>query len=105
MKKYKIKITENALIDMGEIYNYIALDLLVPEIAIKQYSRITDKIMSLVTLPERFEIIQMEGLNQLRRMKIDNYFVFYLIQDDDVIVTNVLYSTIEFNQYFDVSKT
>ena len=32
MKQYKVEITKEALQDMEDIYNYIAIDLLAPEI-------------------------------------------------------------------------
>ncbi|SHH71657.1 hypothetical protein [Desulfosporosinus lacus] len=38
MKHYKIQITDKALSDMEEIYNYIAEQLLAPEVAMGQYS-------------------------------------------------------------------
>lgn len=41
MKQYTVQITENALADMEEIYNYIAIQLKAPENAMGQYNRIT----------------------------------------------------------------
>jgi len=40
MKQYKVQITDKALADMGEIYNYIAIQLQAPENAMGQYNRI-----------------------------------------------------------------
>ena len=40
MKQYKVQITDKALADMEEIYNYIAIQLQAPENAIGQYNRI-----------------------------------------------------------------
>ena len=42
MKLYKIQITDAALSDMEEIYNYIAGRLQAPETAMGQYNRIAD---------------------------------------------------------------
>ncbi len=58
MKRYKVQITEKALIDMEEIYNYIADDLLEPEYAMNQYNRVADSIESLALFPERIKIMQ-----------------------------------------------
>lgn len=33
-----------------------------------------------------------EGLKKLRQMSVDNYRVFYIIGQDKVLVTNVLYT-------------
>lgn len=94
MKRYRVQITEKALIDMEEIYNYIADDLLEPEYAMNQYNRIADSIESLALFPERIKIMQSdkEAAMELRRLLVDNYSVFYVIQNDNVIVTRVLYS-------------
>ena len=47
MKQYKVEITKEALQDMEDIYNYIAIDLLAPENAMGQYNRIADEILTL----------------------------------------------------------
>ncbi len=94
MQHYKVQITEKALIDMEEIYNYIADDLLEPEYAMNQYNRIADSIESLALFPERIKIMQSskEAAMGLRRLLVDNYSVFYVIQNNNVIITRVLYS-------------
>lgn len=94
MKQYKVEITREALRDMEDIYNYIAIDLLAPENAIGQYNRIADEILTLDTFPERFRIMESEPEKsmELRRMLVDNYSVFYTIREDKVIVTDVLYT-------------
>ncbi len=53
MKQYTVKITDRALADMEEIYNYIATQLQAPENAMGQYNRIAEAIESLNTFPER----------------------------------------------------
>ena len=47
MKTYNVKVTDAALADMEEIYNYIAFTLLSPANAIAQYDRIAEAILSL----------------------------------------------------------
>ena len=56
MKQYKVEITKEALQDMEDIYNYIAIDLPAPDNAMGQYNRIADEILTLVTFQERFRI-------------------------------------------------
>ena len=94
MKQYKVEITREALQDMEDIYNYIAIDLLAPENAMGQYNRIADEILTLDTFPERFRVMESEPEKsmELRRMLVDNYSVFYTIREDMVIVTDVLYT-------------
>ena len=94
MEQYKVEITKEALQDMEDIYNYIALELLSPENAMGQYNRIADEILTLDTFPQRYRIMDSEPEKQmeLRRMLVDNYSVFYTIRADKVIVTDVLYT-------------
>ncbi|WP_345786551.1 type II toxin-antitoxin system RelE/ParE family toxin [Syntrophobotulus glycolicus] len=60
MKQYKVQITDSALTDMEEIYNYIAEQLQAPETAIGQYNRIADAIEALDTFPERVKLMESE---------------------------------------------
>ena len=94
MEQYKVEITKEALQDMEDIYNYIALELLSPEKAMGQYNRIADEILTLDIFPQRYRITDSEPEKQmeLRRMLVDNYSVFYTIRTDKVIVTDVLYT-------------
>ncbi len=94
MKQYTVEITGQALTDMEQLYNHIAITLLSPENAMGQYNRIADEILKLDTFPERFNIIEtdQEHRNGIRRMLVDNYSVFYVIKEERVIVTDVLYS-------------
>ncbi len=39
MEQYKVEITKEALQDMEDMYNYIALELLSPENAMGQYNQ------------------------------------------------------------------
>lgn len=94
MKQYKVEITKEALQDMEDIYNYIANELLSPENAMGQYNRIAGEILRLDMFPEKFKVLESERekKRELRRLVVDNYSVFYVINEDRVIVTNVLYS-------------
>lgn len=94
MKQYTVQITDKALVDMEEIYTYIAEQLLAPESAIGQYNRIAEAIQNLNVFPERVRIMESEPEHAmgLRRLSIDNFSVFYVIEDNRVVVTRVLYS-------------
>ena len=94
MEKFTVKITESALADMDEIYNYIATTLCAPATAAKKYNRIADEILTLSEWPYRYGIPSIRICEELKlhRMLVDNFSVFYLIRDPDVIVTDVLYS-------------
>ncbi|MDD5986520.1 MAG: type II toxin-antitoxin system RelE/ParE family toxin [Eubacteriales bacterium] len=93
MTHYKIHITDEALNDMESIYEYIAEELLAPDTAMGQYDRIADAIETLDQMPERIKLMESEPerTRGLRRLNVDNYAVFFIIAEDVVIVTNVLY--------------
>ena len=97
MKQYTVEITDEALADMEQIYNHIAYVLRAPENAMGQYNRIADEILKLDVFPERFRIMDSEPEHSkgIHRMLVDNYSVFYVIKENRVIVTNVLYSALD----------
>lgn len=94
MKYYTVEITNEALADMEQLYNHIAYVLQAPENAMDQYNRIADAILTLDTMAERIRIMESEPerSKEMRRLLVDNYSVFFAIQGDKVIVTDVLYS-------------
>ena len=100
MKQYVVRITDRALADMEEIYNYIAIQLQAPENAMGQYNRIAEAIEGLNVFPERVKLVEpeLERIMGLRQLVIDNYSVFYVTENMDVIVTRVLYSAMDISR-------
>ena len=45
-------------------------------------------------MPERYKLMEAEPGHSrgMRRMLVDNYFVFYIVNEKQVVVTNVLYT-------------
>ena len=83
---------------MEDIYDYIAVDLQSPENAIGQYDRIANAILSLDVFPEKFRVFMEKEDSEIRRMVVDHYSVFYVILDEKVVVTNVLYSAVNLEE-------
>ena len=77
MKQYKVEITKEALQDMEDIYNYIAIDLLAPNNAMGQYNRIADEILTLDTFPERFRIMDSEPEKRMELKKKKKTVIMY----------------------------
>ena len=98
MKHYKVQITDKALADMEEIYNYIAIQLQAPENAIGQYNRIAKAIEELKMFPEKVRLMESEQERAmgLRQLAVENYSFFYVIENESVIVMRVLYSAESF---------
>ena len=94
MKYYRVEVTRAALADMEKIYNYIANDLQAPLAAKKQYQEIADAALRLKIFPERNRCLESKNqdLRKLRRANVGKYSIFYLVADDRIVVTNVLYS-------------
>ena len=94
MKQYAVKITDCGLADMNAVFEYIAVQLHVPETACRQYDRIAAAIESLRHLPERYPLMDVEPERELgmRRLPVDNYSVIYVVRDETVTVLRVLYS-------------
>lgn len=100
MKKYEIVVTDEAVADLENIYLYIAITLLSPEIASDQYDRITAQILKLDIMPESHRIIdsEVEKSRGLRIMPVDNYSVIYIVDDTTITVTNILYSASDMHE-------
>ena len=92
---YKVIITDQANIDLREIYEYIAFELLSPENAAGQLGRLKEHIFSLGVFPRRFKTYKKEPWfsRGLRVMPIDNYLVFYIPNDQNksVAVMRVMF--------------
>ncbi|MDR1193433.1 MAG: type II toxin-antitoxin system RelE/ParE family toxin [Peptococcaceae bacterium] len=86
---YDVKIANQAMLDMKSIYEYIATALMEPVIAEKQYSRIEKAVYSLDQMPERFRRYEKEPWRSrdLRVMPVDNYIVFYIVDNENGTVT------------------
>jgi len=86
---YNVKITGQARSDLKMIYEYIANVLMEPSIAEKQYSRIENAIYSLNHMPERYQQYENEAWQSrnLRAMPVNNYLVFYTVDNENRITT------------------
>ena len=86
---YSVNISSRADRDIRAIYEYIAISLMSPENADAQLSRLEDRINKLDNLPKRFPKYK----NDIRFMPVDNYLVFYTVDDNskDVYVLRVMY--------------
>ncbi len=92
---FKVEISEQAEKDLRGIYNYISLDLQVPDVAAKQLRRLEESIGKLDIMPERHQIYSMEPWfsRGLRVFPVDNFLVFYIPdkKSKKVTVIRVLY--------------
>jgi toxin ParE1/3/4 len=85
---YKVNITAKARSDMKLIYEYISLVLLSPQSAARQLSSLKRSIMSLDEMPMRCQRYDGEPWKSagMRVMKVDNYLVFYIPNEETGVV-------------------
>ena len=93
MKQYALRMTDTAMEDLEEIYSYIAKQLGSSRNAYAQTKRIADAVESLAWMPERYPLFSFPGLEalKLRRVCVDRYLIFYLVDENRVTVTDILY--------------
>ena len=91
MGKFKVEIFPAAKSDLLEMIEY--LNTLSPEVAIKQYDSIINKVSTLTEMPQRCPLLKTNELRQkgYRTFFIDNYIVFYVIKDNVVEIRRILY--------------
>lgn len=95
MEKYKVIILKSALNDIEKIYEYIAYDLLSPNSASKITNHIFESISKLQTFPKKYTVLKFDTKNNqdIRRMNVDNYAVFFTIVSNTVKVISVFYGS------------
>ena len=88
---YNVGYSVDALDDLREIYSYIANELLVPETAFAQLSRIRKEVRSLDFMPARYALVDWEPWHSMKmhQLPVDNFIVYYLIDYEKRSVTVV----------------
>ena len=88
LDKYKVKVNPRAIRELDDIYEYIANEKLVPEIAKGQVDRIKKAILGLDTFPQSHQE-RNEGRyagKAYRQLLIDNYIAIFRIDEPHKIV-------------------
>ena len=92
---YRVRISAQADADLRGIYEYIAFRLRSVINAAGQLDRLEKAITELGTMPERYPLYGTGkwAKRGLRRMPVDNYLVFYLLDHEarTVHVIRVMY--------------
>ena len=89
MSDYNIEITKPAEIDLHEIGKYISKELLETDKAVEVIDKISGAIFKLEEMPLRHAIVAEDKLASqgIRKFIIDNYIVFYIVNEEDKMVT------------------
>ena len=93
---YSVVITEQAEDDLRGIFEYISFELYVPEYAAGKLQKIEQAISRLNYMPERYKKYDEKPWEtlDLRKMPVDNYNVFYHVNNEteQVTVLRILYN-------------
>ena len=88
---YRVIYSPEANEDLKAIYRYIAVDLGEKGTAKSQTERIRKKIHSLTSFPEKYKAVDWQPWSEInmRQVAVNNYVVFYLVDDPTLTVTVV----------------
>ena len=93
MKKYNIEYSMESKQDLIDIKRYMKYNLQEPNTAQKLIAKIKKEIDSLKDNPEMYSIIDDDIIKsfKIRKLVIDNYIVFYRINDEKIQIVRVMY--------------
>ena len=93
-KQYKLRFLPIFYNDLSSVVTYIAKDLNSPQTALKFIDEVEEAIKKRLDAPEAFE--QYKSAKNRKypyyKIKIKNYFVFYVVIDDYMEVRRLIYS-------------
>lgn len=88
MNLYRVEYSQEALVDIKSIYTYISQILHAPLTARRQVNRIRKEIWDLEAFPTRYMLVEWEpwASMKMHRLPVDNYVVFYLVDEQAMAV-------------------
>lgn len=93
--RYEVKITSQAIAQIGEIVQYISKVLFAPETARKWVDNLQNEIAKLDFMPSRYPLTEEEPWHtkEIHKMPFKNFLVYYLIDENKkkVWITAVIY--------------
>lgn len=96
-----LKFTAKAEEDLDKIYEYISNNLFASESADSLMDKFENKILRLKSFPCSCSFVMDETLKKrgYRKLIIDNYIVFYLVneQKQQVVIMRILYGASNYN--------
>ena len=102
MSDWHVHMTKQAEVDLRDLYEYVAFDLLEPGIAKSLVQRIKKRIDKLDTLPLSFAPYQKEPWKSrgLRRINSGKYAIFFIPYEEEKTVTviRIMYGGRNINQ-------
>lgn len=96
----KIVMLPRAAQDLEEIVNY--LSDFYTSAALDQYDRLVSKINEIPSFPYKYSEYK-PGRFKLsyRRMVVDDYLIFYVVGDNEIVIHRILHEKRNINKYFE----
>ena len=95
MEQYRVRMTDHAIGQMEETVRYISKVLQAPETALRWTNRLEAEMAALSSMPARYPLTPEEPWHSegIRRMPVDNFLVYYWINEEQktVWITAVIY--------------
>ena len=85
---YKLVLLPEAQKDIRDIVIYIASNLAAPQAALEFQSKLEERIQSLNYQPKRFNTVDEQPWKDagIRKTRVKNYYIYYLVDDNDKLV-------------------
>lgn len=106
-KKYHVSLADQAKQDLHSIHEYIVLNFYSQQSADGKIELILKALETLEMFPEACPLVSSRGYGELtddgkvyRYMPIENYLVFYYIENHDVFVARILNSKQDWAKLF-----
>lgn len=104
--RYKVQITKYALMQMEEIRNYIANELLAPQAAYNLLLEMKKMAVSLESMPERNPLVDIKKWRDqgIRKTIVKNFIIYYWTDEErqTVYITLIVYE--KRNQLMELGK-
>ena len=93
MNKYNVEYSKESKQDLIDIKKYIKYNLQEPDTAKRLINKIRTEINKIIDKPELYAIIDDDFIKKLeiRKIIVDNYIVFYRINNKTIQIVRVLY--------------
>ena len=92
-RKFNLNVFPLTQNDMENIFKYIAVDLASPTAANNLIDDFENAFENICLFPESCPLIQNEYVKDktLRKLVVNNYIVFYKVEDSEIQVVRVIY--------------
>jgi plasmid stabilization system protein ParE len=98
---FRYRFSETALEEIHEIFNYISFELSSPKAADDLIHNIEKHVNMICAFPYAYNLVENVALRELgyRKTAVKNFSLFYVIEDDLIIIEHILNSRRDFEHW------